>query len=116
MWLMAKLAELGEDDVKVGWSDDEAESVADGPKRYYKGAWRPGGRGSVFEVLAVAKEQPDANGKWLTRLRRIGMALDAAKEMARMHGCTPPVFHMFLRSSCLLADEGWNAQVEDSSK
>ncbi|CAD7700283.1 unnamed protein product [Ostreobium quekettii] len=70
-------------------------------------------RGSLFDVLARAKERPEANGKRLTWKRRMGMALDAAKGMNYLHCHIPTVEHRDLKSPNLLVDEHWGVKVAD---
>ena len=44
-------------------------------------------------------------------VRRINMALDAAKGMLYLHMCQPPVLHRDLKSANLLVSKHWKVKV-----
>ncbi|KAL4427896.1 hypothetical protein ABPG75_001985 [Micractinium tetrahymenae] len=63
--------------------------------------------GSLLDVLRGAG-QPG-----LTWVRRLSMALDAAKGMLALHAHNPPILHRDLKSANLLVDSAWKAKVAD---
>ena len=44
-------------------------------------------------------------------VRRINMALDAAKGMLYLHMCQPPILHRDLKSANLLVSKHWKVKV-----
>lgn len=64
-------------------------------------------RGSLLRVLRRATT------KQLPLLRRLRMALDAARGVHYLHSCSPPIVHHDLKSANLLVDKNWNVKVAD---
>ncbi|GAB4823443.1 hypothetical protein N2152v2_010489 [Parachlorella kessleri] len=69
-------------------------------------------RGSLNDVLRAAKQYP-AKAAQLDWVRRLNMALDAAKGMLYLHLHSPPIIHSHLKSSNLLVDKHWMVKVCD---
>lgn len=58
----------------------------------------------VYVTLQALQQQLD----WV---RRINMALDAAKGMLYLHMCQPPILHRDLKSANLLVSKHWKVKV-----
>ncbi|KAL4431452.1 hypothetical protein ABPG75_006708 [Micractinium tetrahymenae] len=69
-------------------------------------------RGSLLDVLRLARASEQAAAA-LTWVRRLSMALDAAKGMLYLHAHSPPVIHRDLKSPNLLVDSAWRVKVAD---
>ncbi|GAB4823442.1 hypothetical protein N2152v2_010488 [Parachlorella kessleri] len=69
-------------------------------------------RGSLNDVLRAAKQNP-AKAAQLDWVRRLNMALDAAKGMLYLHMHSPPIIHRDLKSPNLLVDKYWKVKVCD---
>lgn len=69
-------------------------------------------RGSLLDVLRAAHHVEQA-AQQLTWVRRLSMALDAAKGMLCLHAHNPPIVHRDLKSPNLLVDAAWRVKVCD---
>lgn len=69
-------------------------------------------RGSLYDVLVEAKENPIL-ARSLTWYRRVSMMLDAAKGMLYLHSHKPTIIHRDLKSPNLLVDGNWTVKVTD---
>ncbi|GAB4821070.1 hypothetical protein N2152v2_008116 [Parachlorella kessleri] len=69
-------------------------------------------RGSLNDVLQAAKRSP-AKAAQLDWVKRLNMALDAAKGMLYLHLHKPPIIHRDLKSPNLLVDKHWKVKVCD---
>ncbi|KAL4421755.1 hypothetical protein ABPG77_009738 [Micractinium sp. CCAP 211/92] len=69
-------------------------------------------RGSLLDVLRLARGSQQAAAA-LTWVRRLSMALDAAKGMLYLHAHSPPIIHRDLKSPNLLVDSAWRVKVCD---
>ncbi len=58
----------------------------------------------MYVTLQALQQQLD----WV---RRINMALDAAKGMLYLHMCQPPILHRDLKSANLLVSKHWKVKV-----
>ena len=67
-------------------------------------------RGSLNDVLKKCLAKPELSVQ-LDWVRRLGMALDAAKGMNYLHSSNPPVIHRDLKSPNLLVDKHWRVKV-----
>jgi serine/threonine protein kinase len=71
-------------------------------------------RGSLLDVLRAGHVSPQA-ALQLTWVRRLSMALDAAKGMLCLHARAPPIVHRDLKSPNLLVDAAWRVKVGNRS-
>ena len=71
-------------------------------------------RGSLNDVLKKCLAKPELTVQ-LDWVRRLGMALDAAKGMNYLHSSDPPVIHRDLKSPNLLVDKHWRVKVRRRS-
>ncbi|KAA6428246.1 MAG: PAS domain-containing tyrosine kinase [Trebouxia sp. A1-2] len=69
-------------------------------------------RGSLHDVLTRASRSKTLQQQ-LDWVRRINMALDAAKGMLYLHMCQPPILHRDLKSANLLVSKHWKVKVSD---
>ncbi|KAI3432701.1 hypothetical protein D9Q98_004244 [Chlorella vulgaris] len=69
-------------------------------------------RGCLMDVLHEAVTDAVAASQ-LTWLRRLSMALDAARGMHYLHSHSPPIIHRDLKSPNLLVTRGWQVKVAD---
>ncbi|DBA74000.1 hypothetical protein WJX77_000667 [Trebouxia sp. C0004] len=69
-------------------------------------------RGSMHDVLTRASRSKTLQQQ-LDWVRRINMALDAAKGMLYLHMCQPPILHRDLKSANLLVSKHWKVKVSD---
>ncbi|CAL5230064.1 g13517 [Coccomyxa viridis] len=69
-------------------------------------------RGSLLDILTRAREYPAAAAE-LAWLRRLNMALEAAKGMLYLHSRVDVVLHRDLKSANLLVDKHWRVKVAD---
>jgi serine/threonine protein kinase len=67
-------------------------------------------RGSMLDVLRNAQLVEQAAAA-LTWVRRLSMALDAAKGMLHLHAHSSPIIHRDLKSPNLLVDSAWRVKV-----
>jgi hypothetical protein len=71
-------------------------------------------RGSLLDVLRAGHVSPQA-AQQLTWMRRLSMALDAAKGMLCLHAHSPPILHRDLKSPNLLVDAAWRVKVREEA-
>ncbi|PRW51177.1 Serine threonine- kinase CTR1 [Chlorella sorokiniana] len=67
-------------------------------------------RGSLYDCLAAAREQPTAAAQ-LTWRRRLAMAVDAGAGLLYLHRRS--IIHRDVKSPNLLVDKDWNVKVAD---
>lgn len=67
--------------------------------------------GSLAEVLAEARRNPETAGAALTWQRRLNMMLHAAVGMLYLHSRPQAIIHRDLKSPNLLVDDNWRVKV-----
>ena len=70
-------------------------------------------RGSLFDILHSHNHQSAARRPRLPWRRRLSMMQDAARGMAYLHACRPPIIHRDLKSMNCLVNENWRVKVSD---
>lgn len=65
---------------------------------------------SIFSLLQILLPVQTLQQQ-LDWVRRINMALDAAKGMLYLHMCQPPILHRDLKSANLLVSKHWKVKV-----